>query len=488
MSDDNSRERPLGTRSPSAKATQAGVAPEKGPKRGAAARTMIGLPVIDPTQAQRIARAGLSGRPPVSSAPPERVVHSAPPERVIPAPVPAASQADEPEDQRDSDTRYMEPPSEVLGRAQTEVVPPLQQPFAHVPEAPPPPVGPFSIPVPPPPDPGPGLFGSTLQRASGAGARAQPRVPPAANAGPGLISSSLHAMHDPEAPKPSAPRTSFSTHQAPNQAPNQAPDAWRDDVRRMAERGPAQRPKVMPGPTASLRLKLEGDISEEQPYRAPKSALPGLLLWLLILGGLGAGAYFYAESQGGVTAVIERLRGARGPALAPGSTAPGAVPAAPPTAAQQPAAAPQVEPSAAQPQQPAAAPAQAPAAAAPGDPAAAPPTAAPTAPTAPTADDGARSLADPDPPQDTPSQAPAAAPPAAANSPATPTKAATPSKPKAQSKPKASAKPVRRSEPVVKVRPLEGSSPSSPSAAPPAPPDMPYVPVPADPPAPDEPR
>ena len=448
MSDDHSRDR--------SKATQAGplAGAGKPARRGPAARTMQGLPVMDPAQAQRIARAGISGRPPVTSP-------AAPPSS---APAPAAT---EHEKDRDSDTRYMEPPSEALGRAQTEAVLQVPQPVVRAPSA--------SPPVPPAPlspsaaERGPGLLGSTLHRA---GRTHEPPVQAHAPAGPGLFSTSLSNMHDHEAPKPNAPRGPLTN--------NQAPEAWRDDVRRVAERSPAPpRPKVQPGPTASLRLKLDGDAYEEQPYRAPKSALPSVLLWLLVLGLAGGAAAYYVQGHGGVNAVIGRLRGlmqgtpTSAPAAAPAAeaTQPTA-PAAPPTAADQA----QPPAAAAQPQQPAAA--AAPPAEQPAQPPAA--AAAPVAPPTAAGAEEARQLAHPDPPAAEAPTAPAKAPATAA-----PAKKAE-SKPRPEPKPKA---PLRRQAPIVKVRPLDNTStPPGNLDTPPTPPDMPYVPVPADPPAPDEPR
>jgi hypothetical protein len=304
--------------------------------------------------------------------------------------------------------------------------------------------------------------------------------------------------------------------------PRAAPEAWRDEVRRMVERAPTKGPGPAPsapsahgaaqpqgsgyggnagagpsyggnpgagqsyggnagagqgyggGPSAppgsggpglpgtgkpSLRLKLDaGAVAVAESYRAPKSVLPKLIAWLLILGLIGGGLAVFAETQGGVAAVIKRLSGGK-PTLTTQETAPPAqAPTAQPgVATQQPTAAATAEPQAAPPTAaPAAAPPVQPAAAKPAEPAAAPKEAAP--------------VAQP--------QAPKAAEPKPAAAPA-----AKPAAPAAKAPPRQ----VRpQQQPVVKVRPIESGS-SQPSSAPPSPDglDIPYVPMPDAPPEPE---
>ena len=405
----------------------------------------------------------------------------------------------------DSDDRYMDPPSETHGVQQDELVRQLNEDTearARV--------------ATPSHTPGQGLFGSTL-RAHTAGparvdldhearryTRQQPDDPylrdtvEAGDAGSvGLFQGALdHTVRA----QPIAAQAAVTTRPPP--APigvRAAPEAWRDEVRRMVERAPSkgpgpavpsapssQQPGGFGGPSApggtggpgvpgsfkpSLRLKLDADVIEESAYRAPKSGLPKLLVWLVVLGLIGGGFWYFAESQGGVAGLIKRFNGSQPTLTTQDPQPPGA--AAP--------SAPTVDPSAAQPT-------AAPTAAAPSQPTAATPAPAaaaqPTAPTQPSAAPQAATKPDepavtPPPAEQPKAEAPKAAAPAAKPTPAAPKPAA----------PKP-ARPVRTQQPVVKVRPIEAAPSAPETTAPPTPdhPDIPYVPMPGDPPAPDEPR
>jgi len=407
----------------------------------------------------------------------------------------------------DSEDRYMDPPSETHGVERDEVVRQLSDDTdarARV--------------ATPSHTPGQGLFGSTLrahttghpridldaearhytrQQDDDRDQRDEHESEPAGGAGlfQGALDNTVRAQ-------PVAAQAAATTRPPPAPVAGRvAPEAWRDEVRRMVERAPSkgpgpsapslpsapsapssQLPGGLGGPSApggaggpgipgsfkpSLRLKLDADAAEEVVYRAPKSALPKVLIWLVILGLVGGGLVLFADPKG-IAGLLKRFS-APEPTLTtqdpqpPAAAAPSA-PTVDPSAAQQPPAAAPSTP--ATPTQPAAA-ATAPAAStAPAQPsAAAQPAAQPT--TTPPA------VAQPK------AEAPKAAEPAA--KPAAPV--AKPAAPKP-------ARPVRPQQPVVKVRPIE-SAPSSPeTSAPPTPdhPDIPYVPMPGDPPAPDEPR
>jgi hypothetical protein len=402
----------------------------------------------------------------------------------------------------DSDDRYMDPPSETDGVERDELVRRLnEESAAHAR-----PVAPSYRPV---QTPGQGLFGSTLRAHT-----SQPRVAPEREAqryslsqesiesgdagNVGLFQGALdHTLQ--------AQPVAAATRPPPPPAPTgrgAAPEAWRDEVRRMVERAPTNRPgptapsaPSAPGPQQptgpsgpsglggfggptgpsgpgipgsskpSLRLKLDADAVEES-YRAPKSGLPKLMVWLVILGLIGAGFAYFAQSQGGVAALIKRF-GTAQPTLItqdpqpPSAAAPSAPTVDPNAAVQQPPAA----------ASPGAAPTQPPPTAAPS----APQPASATAPAAPP-----QTAAKPAEPAAVAKPQPEA--PKAAEQPAAKPAAAKPVAPKPR--------PVRPQQPVVKVRPIE-SAPSAPdTTAPPTPdhPDIPYVPMPGDPPAPDEPR
>jgi hypothetical protein len=408
----------------------------------------------------------------------------------------------------ESDTRYMDPPSETHGVEREEIVRRLREDTeassaraatGHH-----------------------GLFSSTLraQTVQRAPVNADDDVePPAETGDPGLFRTALDntVRAQPVAAQP------ISTRPPPPPAPSRAPEAWRDEVRRMVERAPSKGPTSSPagtsnpssqspggmggygGPNApggsslppvpankpSLRLKLDADAAEESAYRAPKSALPKVLMWLVILGAIGGGFWLYAESRGGVDALLQQLQGtqpvvvtpAAGPAAAPVAADPAVAPQQPPAAAAPAAAAPAVAAPAApavaapaQPQQPAAS-AQpstntpAPRAAAPsGNASPTTVTAAPSGTPAPSTPKAQPQSAAAPPPEKTGEPAPVAAPKPAA--------------------PKAPARQVRPQQPVVKVRPIEsapGTSEPAPSGAA-EPLDIPYVPLPGDPPAPDEAR
>jgi hypothetical protein len=406
----------------------------------------------------------------------------------------------------DSDDRYMDPPSETHGDERDELVRRLNEDAAARARTA---AAPSYRPV---QTPAQGLFGSTLRAHTAGHARFEPareaqrytrQQPDAAPGEPynggnvGLFQGALD--HTLQAP-PVAAQAAAATRPQPPPVGGRAaaPEAWRDEVRRMVERAPTNRP-APPAPSVpspqqpsgpsglggfggpggpsgpsvpgsskpSLRLKLDADAVEES-YRAPKSGLPKLLVWLAFLGLIGGGFAYFAQSQGGVAALIKRFSTAQPtlttqdpqPPAAAASTAPTVDPNAP---MQQPpaAAVPAAEATQAPPQAAA--------------PAAVQPASAAPAPAAPQA--AAK-----------PAEAPAAVPKPPADSP----KAAEPQAAKPAPKPAAPkpARPVRPQQPVVKVRPIE-SAPSAPeTTAPPTPdhPDIPYVPMPGDPPAPDEPR
>lgn len=401
----------------------------------------------------------------------------------------------------ESDTRYMEPPSETHGVEREEMVRRLRDDTeASAARA---------------ATGNHGLFGSTLRAhtVQRAPLSANDDMQPQADEGdPGLFQVALDntVRAQPVAAPP------ISTRPPPPAAPSRAPEAWRDEVRRMVERAPSKGPTSSPtgtpsqspgglggygGPNTpggsslppapahkpSLRLKLDADAAEESAYRAPKSALPKVMMWLVILGMLGGGFWLYAESRGGVAALIQEAQGGQ-----PTLTAPAAEPATAPTApvAADPGVAPQ-QPSAAA--APAAVPTQAPAQqpAATAQPSAAPvqrPSPAPTTrPAAPSGTAAANSTAAPSTPKAQPS---ATAPTPAAEAPEKNAEPAPAASPKAAAL-KAPPRQVRPQQPVVKVRPIESApSASEPAAAPGAaePLDIPYVPLPGDPPAPDDAR
>ncbi|HET8937014.1 MAG TPA: hypothetical protein VFN67_26405 [Polyangiales bacterium] len=399
----------------------------------------------------------------------------------------------------ESDTRYMEPPSETHGVERDELVRRLREDTeasaarggtGHH-----------------------GLFGSTLrahtvERAPSSGYAHEEDMQPQAEAGdPGLFRA---ALDNTVRAQPVAAQQ-ISTRPPPPPAPSRAPEAWRDEVRRMVERAPSKGPtsshagppsqspggmggfggpntpggsSLPPAPThkPSLRLKLDADVAEEQVYRAPKSALPKLLLWLVILGMLGGGFWLYAESRGGVAALIQQLQGGQ-PTVTPQTPTPALVTVDPAAAPQQPPAA-AAPTAAAVPAQPSGAPPTTPRAAAPsGTPAA--PSNTPAAPSSATAAPSGTAAAPSAPKAQAPSP-PKAQPPSNQEQTAEPAPAAAP-KPAA---PKAPPRQVRPQQPVVKVRPIESApstaEPAAPGAAEPL--DIPYVPLPGDPPAPDEAR
>jgi hypothetical protein len=349
----------------------------------------------------------------------------------------------------------MEPPSEALARAQTQ---PAVQSIA----------------------PARGSFPLNLSRAPAAAPAVEPQR--AASARPFAPSAR---------PPQSVPAARQTFHEqaphAPQQRPTatvqargtsaQAPEAWRNAVRSMAERGGGAPGPASPPPTQaggnSLRLKLDVQGDEEEHYRGvPKSKLPGVLLWLIVLGLLIGGGAYYAEGHGGVGAIASRLHlfSEDEPEETPDDAAPPA--AAAPSAAAAPTAA---APSAADPAGQAPPSAASPKAVVP---AANPPAQQPNGLATPT-EENARQLADPDPPGEQVGTKPVTKP-AASTKPAA-------AKPPAKKPAPHASRPAVRHDPIVKVRDLEGAPAAPSSSAPPEPPDMPYAP-PYDPPAPDEPR
>lgn len=440
---------------------------------GSAKRTMVGLPISDPRaqyQANQESGGGHDKRPGHGGyRPAEPDAEPLKPRLTV-------------DDGYVADKLYMDPPSESFGRAPTHVAisapPPAAQQVAQVPAR---------EPSPEPPR-GPNLAASALRAAQGGGT-------PERSGGPNFASAALHAaqqtIHENLSQRAPAPRTSFA-----NPA---APDAGRADVRRMADRGgPAtsaanaghagnQRPGSSNQANPNLRLKLDMATDEEHYRGVPKSRLPRMLLWLLIIGGAAGGAY-WATTEGGIEVVRARVealihgRGAAAPQV-PGSP-PADQSAAQPNEAVPPAAAAQQtretqqtpagatpQPSAAEANPPAQAPGQAAQAA--------------RAPQASKEQDerAARELADPEPPSEA----------AAAQAPAKPTEKPTekpkPTPPAAAAKPSKPSPPAHRPvrNPVISVKPIGSAAP--PPNAPPEPAGTPYVPsVPIDPPAPDEPR
>ena len=492
MSDENDKERTARAAGRGPQASQSagseegrhapGPAPNA-PTRGPAARTMLGL---SPPQDLGAVRAGLSGH-----APGRDQEHDAAHARTDVHPAPAHDPSS-----YIADKLYMEPPSEVFARAQTQAAS----------KAPPPPSPPLAA---------SNVLGDTLHSADMRGHR-EPHAPgqaprfvddaleaashrerPAAHAAPRFVDDALRAAEprDKQAPRftEEAAQTVHEHSQQRAPAPalrtsfgsTQAPEAWRNDVKRMAQRG-ATSVSGRPGPTASapgpgsLRLKLDATADDEDHYRGvPKSRIGAVLVWLLILGGIGAGAAYWFDSEGGVNAVVARVQAAlQGkstqptPPLTPATpavTEPAAQSAAPGAGAQPPSAAAAPQPPSAASSQPSAANA---------------PEAKPSHPqTEPIAQDKqARELADPssaEPPK-------AEEPKPSANDkpkPAAPEKA---EKPKPAATPKVAARPVApRHEPIIKVKPM-GSAGPAPSSGAPDPLDVPYVPAVPDPPAPSD--
>jgi hypothetical protein len=427
MSDENSKDR----------------RPQRGPGRaatapGGAKRTMIGLPVSDPRVApDEPVRPGPSGQRPAT---PE----------AAPLPSPGNRPNTGLDDGYIADKLYMEPPSETFGRAPTHVAMPAPQ------HAPPPA---HAAPPPREPEHAAPNFAATALRAAQA-ERGSGHNPAAAalhgaqgerGASHNPAGAALHAAQQTMQERMPAPRTSFSNPSAP--------EAWRNDVRRMADRGTTQAP---PRPTAvgnaSLRLKLDSAEPDDPYHGVPKSRLPSVLLWLFALAGLGGAAAYWVDEQGGLVAARTRLEGlVSGHPIAPPTITPAAAPSAeaPPTAAE---------------------------------PTTPPPTAAePTTPppTAAQAESAAQALADPEPP----TAAPAKPEPVQAEAKPKPPSEEKP-KPVRASKPAAPTPPahkVVRHQPVITVKPI-GSSATPPSSAPPEPAGTPYVPNIPEPPAPDEAR
>jgi hypothetical protein len=470
MSDENDKERTAraGGRGPQASHPEGrhatpGPAPSA-PKRGVAARTMVGL---SPPQPQDFAAISASSGGHAPGHEPERDPAHARTE-ATPAPVhdPSSYIADK---------LYVEPPSEVFARAQTQAASKAAPPA-------------------PPPSAAGNAFSDTLHAADMRGHREPPPQ------GPSFVDDALHAaahrdrpaprfteeaaqtMHEhsqPRAPQP-ALRTSFG--------PAQAPEAWRNDVKRMAQRG-GTNVSVRPGPTSStppgpgsLRLKLDAAADDEDHYRGvPKSRVGAVLAWLVILCGIGAGAAYWFDAEGGVSAVVARVQ-----AVLQGKSAQPAVVQQPPSATAPAAAA----GAAAQPPSAATAQQRPSGATQPGA------TAQPSAASAPEAktsaaraaqDEQARELADPS--SAGAPKAQEAKPDAKVKQP----KAAAPAKPEKVEKPKHAAapkpakpaKPAARREPIIKVKPMSSAAPP-PSSGPPAPLDVPYVPAIPDPPAPPD--
>jgi hypothetical protein len=348
-------------------------------------------------------------------------------------------------DDVESDTRYMEPPSETHSL-------PREQPEPE------------------------GLLSSTLDPYQSPARDELPRTGRDA----GLFGATLNHSMAPESQRAQAAATLGASARAP--------EAWRDEVRRMVDRAPPKSPAPnAPGTKPSLRLKLESDPVEDS-YRPPKSVLPKLLMLLAIVAALGGGAAVYMSSHpgpdghSGISALIERFTGDAKPALAPAPNAVGQ----PETPGVQP------PPSAAAPNPPTDTPAPT-LQAKPGTPSADSPVSPQPATAAP---QRALDLADPEPPTAAaPASQQAQAQPPAAAAAIQPSPKAALSAPK--QKPKAAAAaahstarpPARHQEPVVKVRAIDAPNANAASSAePPDPTGVPYVPVPYDPPAPDEPR
>jgi len=448
MSDDSEKDRRYG------KVTQAGLGALPHPKKRPDVRTVVGLPAVDAAAA---ARAGLfeRGESPVRE---ERVQA-----------VYGRRATSEHEREQESDTRYVDPPSELLGRAQTERVATSGVPTPYLPQA-----------------PEPGLLGSALSSASEGSAS-------------GLYNAAMRG--ELSAPGSAAPRSP-----APRLTTSQAPEAWRNDMRRVAQRGPV--PQANPAhanraaaptaavtpraaavgqtsaqaPKASLRLKLDLGATDEIHYKGvPKSPLPKVLFWLLVVGGAAGGGAYYVSEHGGIDSVVSRLRGT-GTGTTPAPTLTTSTPTGPATPNAPPSStapagddAPAAQPAGTAATTPAQAPAQpaaAPQAAPPSAPAA--PSAAPAAPSAPAA------VADkPSGDAAKPAQPTAAKP---ARERAKPAAAA--AKPKASKASSPAYVAPRSQDSVLTVRPL-GSGPDLP-IAPPDPSGASSVPMlPADPPPPE---
>jgi hypothetical protein len=454
--------------------------------------------------------------------------------------------SEHPEHDHDAEDRYMDPPSETYGVEREEIVRRLREDTeasaARASASP----------------SGQGLFGTTLRAHTEAHA---PTVRPpgynpsdfvdegshSGNVEQGLLAAALDHTQRAQpvaAPEPAyepafaapTPLRSMSAQplDAPAYAPprsappeparapgsgSRAPESWRDEVRRMVERGPMKNPPpAPPGPSApsgsgghgqggggsygggggyggpggggggpggggptvpggpslqhkpSLRLQLDAN-NLEDVYRTPKSVIPKLLFWLVILIVVG-GATAYVVGNDSLMGRSEPVAPTLEPAAAtPEATAPGAQPpaaTAPATTAPV-----QAAPAA----NPSAAPAAAhPSAAAPTQPTAATPaaTAAPAAtPTQPAAADTAQPAAAEQVPEKK----------------LEPPVAAKPAAPKAPVAPKAPPRVVHRQEPVVKVRPIDAPTSSAPAERGAAEPvdEPPYVPIPGDPPSPGAP-
>jgi hypothetical protein len=395
--------------------------PQRGPGRaatapGGAKRTMIGLPISDPRRnaddPQDPARPG--HRPATS----DTVAQPGKPHGGL-------------DDGYIADKLYMEPPSETFGRAPTHAAIPAPQhaaPAAH------------AVPAEPEPERAPNFAAGALRAAQ-----------VERGTGHNPAGTALHAAQQTVQERIPAPRTSFSSPPAP--------EAWRNDVRRMADRGTtSQIPRPAAAGNASLRLKLDSAEPDDHYRGVPKSSLPSVLLWLFLLAGAAAAAAYWVDAQGGLVAARTRLE-----SLVSGHPVPAPTVAAPtpPTAETSPSA-----------------PATPPPSAAPtATTTTTPPTAAAT-PTQAQGENAAQALADPEPPTAAPSK---------------PEPAHAEAKPKPEEKPKpAAAKPaapapprrVVRHEPVLTVKPM-GSSAAPPSNAPPEPAGTPFVPN-MEPPAPDD--
>jgi len=433
-------------------------------------RTILGLPGLNPDGTPIGARPGLSGRTP------EQAAHGA--QHALP---PSSRGAESEENLYDSvpDRTYMDPPSETFARAQTQrALDPVRDSAA-------PPIAAFSP------------------------------QPPAAFSVPPPAAFSLPPASPRAATNPSTGAgtgTSDPAGRAARSGSAQAPEAWRNAVRNMANSArpaPPERGSSAVTSTPGLRLKLDPDSEDDRhPNGVPKSRLPGVLMWLLLLAAVGGGGAYWVDGQGGVDAVVARFRGGPAqPEQVPGAEPSGALT---PTGAVPPNALTGAAPAGATPLSAATTQSAAPPSAAGAQPAT-PPLAANTQPgvaaTTPSgqvnavpgaaaaipsaeADQAARALADPEPPSEATTKPTSTEPTGKAGSADKldrPAATATAAKPTKAPPHRAPERPITRHEPVVQIRDL--NSQSARRGAPPEPPDMPYVPpVPADPPSPDEPR
>jgi len=275
------------------KATRVGIGstPKASVNAGAAraardARTVLGIPVVDPNavapmqQSERPypAHPAAPPSPPAPPpAPPRRAapvqsghtVHMGSATRVAPpvqaqAPAPPNSAARARSNQSQAyNTLYVEPPSDELGTANTDELP----------------------------GPGPMHMGGAPDATYG-----MPPMPAEPQAYPNYQDYQDYAPPPPP----------------PGHSPRQP--AWNEDMRRVIRQAPTMR--VSPREARrGLRLNLddgEAAYFEEDDLRGarvPKSPLPRLLKWMLILGLFGGGAY-YVQTHGGIDELEPQLSAA----------------------------------------------------------------------------------------------------------------------------------------------------------------------------------